>query len=100
MRLSFEELPTDCRYYFHIRTFFSKASLRKEGPNVKVISAISWELFKRQSHKYRQTLITDSEWNDSMIITNGAKRLMHKWIANSIVEEYSMSPETLNILQL
>ena len=28
-----------------------------------------------------------------MIITNGAKRLMHKWIANSIVEEYSLSPD-------
>ena len=68
-------------------------SLQKEGPNVKIISAISWELFKRQPDKYRQALITDSEWNDSMIITNGAKRLMHKWIANSIVEEYSMSPD-------
>ena len=67
--------------------------LRKEGPNVKVISAISWELFKRQPHEYRETVITDSEWNDSMIITNGAKRLMHKWIANSIVEEYSLSPD-------
>ena len=67
--------------------------LRKEGPNVKVISAISWELFKRQPNEYRETVITDSEWNDSMIITNGAKRLMHKWIANSIVEEYSLSPD-------
>ena len=28
-----------------------------------------------------------------MVITNGAKRLMHKWIANRVVEEYSMSPD-------
>ena len=30
---------------------------------------------------------------DAMIITNGARRLMHKWIANRVVEEYSMSPD-------
>ena len=28
-----------------------------------------------------------------MIITNGARRLMHKWIANRVVEEYSMAPD-------
>jgi transketolase len=30
---------------------------------------------------------------DAMVITNGAKRLMHKWMANRVVEEYSMSPD-------
>ena len=30
---------------------------------------------------------------DAMVITNGAKRLMHKWIANRVVEVYSMSPD-------
>ena len=28
-----------------------------------------------------------------MVITNGALRLMHKWMANRIVEKYSMSPD-------
>jgi hypothetical protein len=28
-----------------------------------------------------------------MIITNGAKKLMHKWTANSIVADYSLSPD-------
>ena len=28
-----------------------------------------------------------------MVITNGARRLMHKWVANRVVEEYSMSPD-------
>ena len=67
--------------------------LKKQGPNVKVISAISWELFKRQPKEYRQSLIKDNEWHDSMIITNGAKKLMHKWTANSIVADYSLSPD-------
>ena len=58
-----------------------------------MISAISWELFKRQPKEYRESLIKDDEWHDSMIITNGAKKLMHKWTANSIVADYSLSPD-------
>ena len=63
------------------------------GPNVKIVASISWELFQRQSEDYRQRIIADQEWMDAMIITNGARRLMHKWIANRVVEEYSMSPD-------
>jgi transketolase len=46
-----------------------------------------------QSKKYRESVVSENEWMDAMIITNGAIRLMHKWIANRIVEEYSMSPD-------
>ena len=67
--------------------------LKSDGPNVKVVAAISWELFQRQSDNYRKSLISDKEWMDSMVITNGARRLMHKWISNRLVEEYSMSPD-------
>ena len=35
----------------------------------------------------------DHEWDDCMIITNGAKRSMQKWIANRVVESYSLSPD-------
>ncbi|MDP6338706.1 MAG: transketolase [Candidatus Marinimicrobia bacterium] len=67
--------------------------IKSEGPNVKIVASISWELFQRQSEDYRQSIIADREWMDAMIITNGARRLMHKWIANRVVEEYSMSPD-------
>ena len=67
--------------------------LKSEGPNVKVVAAISWELFQRQTDAYRQSIISDQEWMDAMVITNGARRLMHKWVANRVVEEYSMSPD-------
>ena len=67
--------------------------LRKENLNVKIVAAISWELFKRQSEEYQKTIISDIEWLDSMIVTNGALRLMHKWIGGKIVEDYSMSPD-------
>ena len=67
--------------------------LKSEGPNVKVVAAISWELFQQQTEDYRESIISNQEWMDAMVITNGAKRLMHKWMANRVVEEYSMSPD-------
>jgi len=67
--------------------------LKQNGPNVKIVSAISWELFSKQSKDYQENIISHTEWSDSMVITNGALRLMHKWISNKIVEQYSMSPD-------
>ena len=64
-----------------------------KNSNVKIVAAISWELFQRQSSSYRRSIISDQEWMDAMVITNGALRLMHKWMANRIVEKYSMSPD-------
>jgi len=67
--------------------------IKEDGLNVKIVASISWELFQRQTDEYRNSIITKSEWHDAMIITNGARRLMHKWIANRVVEEYSMAPD-------
>jgi transketolase len=67
--------------------------LTEEGPNVKIVAAVSWELFQRQLEDYQYSVISGQEWQDAMVITNGALRLMHKWMANRIVEEYSLSPD-------
>ncbi len=67
--------------------------LKEKGPNVKIIAAISWELFKRQSKTYRDSIVQDYEWNDAMIITNGSIKLMHQWMANHLVKRYSMAPD-------
>ena len=61
--------------------------------NIKIVAAISWELFQRQPVDYRSSIISDQEWMDAMVITNGALRLMHKWVANRVVVKYSMSPD-------
>ena len=61
--------------------------------NVKIVSAVSWELFRRQSQSYRDSIMTDEEWSDSMIVTNTGLRIMHKWISNRVVSEYSVSPD-------
>ena len=67
--------------------------LKEDGPNVKVVAAISWEIFQRQPESYRNAIISKQEWQDAMVITNGALMLMHKWIANRLVDEYSVSPD-------
>ena len=67
--------------------------IKKEGPNVKIVAAISWELFMCQPESYRDKIIGKKEWHDAMVVTNGGLRLMHKWMANKIVEEYSLSPD-------
>ena len=67
--------------------------IKTNGPNVKIVAAISWDLFTNQPNEYKHKIISDNEWMDSMIITNGAKVLMKNWISNKIVEEYSLSPD-------
>ena len=67
--------------------------LKQNGPNVKVVAAISWDLFKRQNKEYRESVIESDEWYDAMIITNSAIKLMSNWISNVIVKKYSMSPD-------
>lgn len=67
--------------------------LIENGPNVKIVAATSWGLFHRQSKAYRQSILSETEMNDAMIITNGGLRLMHNWIANPVVKEYSMSSD-------
>ena len=67
--------------------------IKSDGPNVKIIAAISWELFRLQPLEYQQRIISDIEWPDSMVITNGAISLMKNWISNRVVNEYSLSPD-------
>ena len=60
---------------------------------MKIVSAISWELFQRQEKSYKDSFISDQEWADSMIVTYTGLRIMQNWISNRIVSEYSVSPD-------
>jgi transketolase len=64
-----------------------------EGPNVKLVQAVSWELFQLQPQSYRDTVLPWSDWMDSTCITNGARRLMHDWLPHKIAEEYVLSSD-------
>ena len=67
--------------------------INNKGPNIKIIAAISMELFKAQNQKYQESIISSTEWNDCMIITNTSLKGMGRWIKNRIVAKYSLSPD-------
>ncbi len=64
-----------------------------EGPNVKLVQAVSWELFQLQPQSYRDSVLSWSDWMDSTCITNGARRLMHDWLPHKVAEEYVLSSD-------
>jgi len=68
-------------------------SLKNKGPNIKIIAAVSMELFKAQSQKYQESIISHPEWNDCMIITNTSLKSMGNWMRNRFVAKYSLSPD-------
>lgn len=67
--------------------------LDKAGLNVKIIAAISPELFAFQPQEYRDRILPEADWWDSMVITTSALRLVTDWISNRVSEEYSMASD-------
>ncbi len=67
--------------------------LAGEGPNVKLVQAVSWELFQLQTQAYRDAVLPRADWLDSTVITNGARRLMHDWLPHKVAERYAMSSD-------
>src|SRR5512134_3438983 len=67
--------------------------LAGEGPNVKLVQAVSWELFQLQDEPYRRSVLPHADWLDSTVITNGARRLMHDWLPHKVAERYAMSSD-------
>ena len=63
------------------------------APNVKLVQAVSFELFQMQERAYRERVLPQSDWNDSTVITNGSRRLMHDWLANRVAAEYALSSD-------
>lgn len=67
--------------------------LDEEGLNVKIVAAISHELFSFQPEEYRNRVLSEEDKIDSMCITTQARWLMHDWLFNKIAEEYSLSAD-------
>jgi transketolase len=63
------------------------------GLNVKVVAAISPQLFALQDAGYRAATIEPADRIDSMVITNGAYKLMRDWADDPLVREYSLSSD-------
>lgn len=67
--------------------------LDEAGLNVKLVAATSYELFKMQPESYQKSVVSDGDWIDSTVITNGARRNMHDWLSCKVAEEYAMSSD-------
>jgi transketolase len=69
------------------------SEIDQKNINVKIIAAISHELFLKQDKSYQDQIVTQQEWFDSMVITNGSKEIVYDWISNPICEQYSLSSD-------
>jgi transketolase len=67
--------------------------LDRAGLNVKVVAAISPQLFARQDPAYREATLSAADRLDAMVITSGARALMADWTDGPLVAEYSLSTD-------
>lgn len=63
------------------------------GFNLKIVAAVSYELFRMQSKDYQQSIVSNADWIDSTVITNTARRNMRDWIFSKISEAYAISSD-------
>jgi transketolase len=67
--------------------------LRKRNLNVKIVAAVSPELFKMQEQSYQDRVLPASDWMDSTIVSNMSRRSMYDWISSSISSEYAITSD-------
>jgi transketolase len=67
--------------------------LARNGLNVKVVAAISPQLFRSQDKLYQGSVLSPADRVDSMVITNGAFKLMRDWAEGEITRDYSLAPD-------
>ena len=67
--------------------------LDKRGINVRIVAAISPQLFRRQDAAYRELICSAADRWDGMAITNRAFKLMTDFVEGPIAREYSLSSD-------
>ncbi|MCA9750602.1 MAG: transketolase [Gemmatimonadetes bacterium] len=65
----------------------------KAGLNVRIVAAISPQLFALQSASYRERILPASAQADLMAVSNRSKRLLWDWVKNPIAYEYSLTSD-------
>ena len=67
--------------------------LEEEGVNVRVIAAISEELFRRQSAEYQDSVLPAAAKYDLMIVTTGTRRMWPVQNVGPLTDEYSLTSD-------
>ncbi len=65
----------------------------KGGPNVKLVAAISADLFDLQDKSYQDSIASPADWFNSTFITNGARQTMERWSAHRTAMNWSMGSD-------
>ena len=67
--------------------------LEEEGVNVRVVAAISEELFTRQSQEYQDSVLSASDKYDMMVVTTGTRRMWPVQNVGPLTDEYSLTSD-------
>ncbi len=67
--------------------------LDKAGINVRIVAAISPQLFRRQGAAYRDRICSASDRWNGMAITNRAFKLMTDFVDGPVAKDYSLSSD-------
>src|SRR6185436_18959786 len=68
-------------------------ALEAAGVNVKVIAAISEELFDRQPEAYRRSVLPPGSREDLMFVTGGTRRMWPLRNVGAQADEYSLTAD-------
>ena len=66
------------------------SEINKSGINVRIISAVSEELFRAQSKSYQDSVMPDSAKFNMMIVSTGTKRMWPVSSVGPLTEQYSL----------
>ena len=67
--------------------------LDKAGVNVKIVSALSPQLFAAQPAAYREAVLSPADRIDGMGITNRSRQSIQRWFATEVAADYTLSTD-------
>jgi transketolase len=67
--------------------------LDRNGLNVKIVAAVSPQLFALQTKEYRERILPPADRIDATYISNRSRRLMHDWSLHRLCDEYAMTSD-------
>ena len=67
--------------------------LEEAGINVKVIAAVSEELFDRQPEEYRHSVLPPEAYYDLMVVSTGTRRVMPIRNLGPLTDDYSLTSD-------
>ncbi len=67
--------------------------LREQGPNLKIVCAVSHELFRLQDKSYQDRVLPAAEFMDSMVCANQGRALLRDWMPTRLAERYALTPD-------